>query len=560
MQTFAVPRRRLIAAAALLSLVPLAPLVARHADVGVIVQTVRGSGAAAERAVERSGGTVTRDLPIVDGFSARVPAGALATLRHEPGVRAITFDRIVVPLEDAAPPATPNAENTATMRAPEVWSAGYTGAGVTVAVIDTGVSEVPDLAGRIVPVTDDATGVVASCVNFSGEPGCQDSYGHGTFVAGVVAGNGASSGGRWSGVAPGARIVAVKLSGRDGAADVSTLLAAIQWVVSYRDRYGIRVLNLSVGSDSPQSYRIDPLNYAVERAWRAGIVVVTSASNRGPNPATITKPADDPWVVTVGAIDDRGTAGTSDDTVPNFSGRGPTLADAVAKPDLVAPGAHIVGLRAPGSALDEAFPRFVGDWYRKGSGTSFAAPAVAGTVALMLERDPSLLPDRVKHALVASARATASADPYTVGAGLLDAAAGVLATPEGTANQGLAFSDGSGSLDASRGTLRVETIDVLGGTVTISGELTQQLALFDRVGYTTLEWTGASWQGASWQGASWQGASWQGASWQGASWQGASWQGASWQGASWQSADGGGSDDAWYGTPGLAGALYGAWE
>src|SRR5207245_1877202 len=128
--------------------------------------------------------------------------------------------------------------------------------------------------------------------------------------------------------------------------------AAIQWVVSFKDRYGIKVLNLSLGTDSTQTYRTDPLNYAVERAWDSGIVVVVSASNRGPGPATISKPGDDPLVITVGAVDDRGTPGLGDDELPNFSSHGPTAADGLAKPDLVAPGGHIVSLRAPGSAID----------------------------------------------------------------------------------------------------------------------------------------------------------------------------------------------------------------
>ncbi len=259
------------------------------------------------------------------------------------------------------------------------------------AVLDTGVANVPDLAGRLVQVRNDLTGQTAPCKNLSGELDCNDRYGHGTFIAGLVAGNGASSGGKWKGVAPEASVLSVKAAGADGAADVSNILAAIQWVVSFKDRYNIRVLNLSLGTDSTQDWRVDPLNYAVERAWAAGMTVVVAASNKGPGAGTITKPADDPWVVTVGATDDRGTAGLGDDQLPDFSGRGPT-AHGLAKPDVAAPGAHVISLRAPGSTIDTQFPWYVDGSYRRGSGTSMATGVVSGAVALMLQANPGLHP------------------------------------------------------------------------------------------------------------------------------------------------------------------------
>ena len=180
------------------------------------------------------------------------------------------------------------------VRADAAWKRGITGRGVTVAVLDTEVASVPDLAGRLVQVRNDLTGRTEPCKNLSGELDCNDRYGHGTFIAGLVAGNGASSGGRWKGVAPGASILSVKAAGADGSADVSNILAAIQWVVSFKDQYNIRVLNLSLGTDSTQDWRTDPLNYAVERAWAAGMTVVVAASNRarppGPSPSRPTTP------------------------------------------------------------------------------------------------------------------------------------------------------------------------------------------------------------------------------------------------------------------------------
>ena len=372
-------------------------------SIRVIVQKSSPADPAPELAVRRLGGQVTRALPIVAGFAATVPAARAGELAGQPGVRAVTPDA-KVRVQAAAPGGgTIRSVYPKTIKADAVWKRGVTGRGVTVAVLDTGVANVPDLAGRLVQVRNDLTGQTTPCKNLSGELDCNDRYGHGTFIAGLVAGNGASSGGKWKGVAPEASVLSVKAAGADGAADVSNILAAIQWVVSFKDRYNIRVLNLSLGTDSTQDWRVDPLNYAVERAWAAGMTVVVAASNEGPGAGTITKPADDPWVVTVGATDDRGTAGLGDDQLPDFSGRGPT-AHGLAKPDVAAPGAHVISLRAPGSTIDTQFPWYVDGSYRRGSGTSMATGVVSGAVALMLQANPGFTPDRVKHALAATAK------------------------------------------------------------------------------------------------------------------------------------------------------------
>ena len=511
--------------------------------VPVVVQ-LRGDAVAGEKAVAEAGGRVTRHLPLINGLAASVPAGAVTTLASAGGVRAISLDRQVT-VQAGGGSGSPNSVYNKVVRADDAWAKGTTGSGVTVALIDTGVAGVSDLAGRVLPVTDDITGVTSPCVNFSGEPGCGDSYGHGTFIAGLIAGDGSASGGTYKGVAPGANLVSIKVAGADGSTDVSTVIAGIQWAVSFKDRYGIKVLNLSLGTDSTQSYRVDPLNYAVEKAWASGVTVVVAASNRGPEAGTISKPGDDPWVITVGAVDDRGTPGLGDDTVPNFSSRGPTAADGLAKPDVVAPGAHVVSLRAPGSAIDTQFPNYVGEAYRKGSGTSMATGVVSGTVALMLQADRTLGPDRVKHALMATARDDASADRMAVGAGLVDAYAASFAAPAGVANQGLERSTGLGSLDASRGSAKVRLASQVPTVAT--GLLTAQLGLWRPVQTLYGPWTGSSWYGSSWYGSSWYGSSWYGSSWYGSSWYGSSWYGG-FEGSSWYGS-------SWYGS-----SWYGAWE
>jgi serine protease AprX len=398
---------------------------------------------------------------------------------------------------------------------------------VTVALVDTGVAPVPDLAGRLVQVRDDLTGLVTPCENLSGELNCDDSYGHGTFVAGLVAGNGSASGGKWKGVAPDAKILSVKIAGRNGAADVSNVLAAIQWVVSFRSRYGIKVLNLSLGTDSDQSYLVDPFNYAVERAWAAGITVVVAASNTGPDPGTISKPGDDPWVITVGATDDRGTPGVADDLLPDFSSRGPTAADGLPKPDLVAPGAHMVSLRAPGSTVDTTYPNYIDGAYRQGSGTSMATGVVSGTVALLAQANPLATPNRVKFALQATARDAASDDPMAVGAGTVTADAAALSAPAGQANQGLDRSSGWGALGESRGSVQVQAEDANGTVlgVTLGATLTVQLLLWNPLGFETSGWLGTDWYLSTWYLFRFYRVGWFDSDWPGYRWRGSSWYG-----------------------------------
>ena len=518
----------------------------------VIVQGGPGEAGAAAAAVRRLGGTVTRRLDIVDGVAATVPRSVLAALEDEEGVYAVSPNRPVHVQAKAGPVEAIRSAYRDSTGASALAADGISGKGVTVALVDTGVAKVTDVTGRVLNVTDPVTGVTDRCVDFSGEGQCGDSYGHGTFMAGIIAGSGASSGGRWKGMAPAAKLVSLKVAGRDGSSDVSKVLAAIQWVVSFRQQYGIRVLNLSLGTDSTQSWTVDPLNYAVERAWQAGIVVTVAASNRGPSPRTISKPGDDPWVLTVGAVDDRGTAPIEDDRLPDFSSRGPTAAG-IAKPDVVAPGAHLVSLRAPGSAIDGLFPSYVDGSYRRGSGTSMAAAVVSGGVALLLERNPGWTPGQVKEALRTTARPAASGDPSAVGAGEVrvnDAASAAGGVPVIPASR----SNGLGSLDASRGSVRVQTDDPLG--IVLNGLLTAQLLTWDSVGFTTGNWDATTWPLSVWALRHWYATKWYGDDWQGDTFQGNNWHG-DWEGSTW---NGQRMNSDTYGKPYKGAAWYGLWE
>jgi len=525
----------------------------------VVVQA--GSVSAAAEAVRRAGGTVVRELAIVDGVAALVPAGARLQ-----GV-VVTADRPVqhASVDEGDGSVTRNVYREETKA---VWI-GPARNSVTVAIIDTGVSPVAGLADNLLQVPDPAVpGRTAACANFSAETTCDDSYGHGTFLAGLIAGEDP-----FRGMAPDAKLVSVKIAGRDGAADTSQLLAAIQYVVSFKDRLGIKVLNLSLGTDSNHDSRRDPLNRAVERAWQSGITVVVAASNRGHEGAagTISKPGDDPLVVTVGSIDDRGTTYRSDDTVPAFTAQGPVVQGTpedqlvVEKPDVVAPGVGLVSLSAPGSRIEQtAPPSTVGvAGYRRGSGTSQSAAVVSGAAALLLERR-DWTPDQVKAALVRSAHGL-DAPATIVGAGLVNVTAALLTGVTG-ATQPLPRQDSYDDIDLTRGRalvtsfacsqvrLSVDSDDctyVHGLLTALSAQGLQgpDLKPFDEGGFND-PWTGQSWYGSPWvQGQSWYGQSWYGQSWYGQSW---------YEDTGPQQTGEGTPTD--YGTALLGSAWYGVWE
>jgi serine protease AprX len=490
---------------------------------------------AAGAAVEAAGGRVTRDLWIVNGVAAEVPVAALDALRAQPGIVDVSNDDAVQVQANPSPLHSATAVYPKVVGADHLWREGINGAGVSVAVVDTGVKPVADLAGRVI-----------AGIDFSSEDDpFEDGFGHGTFVAGLIAGNGASSNGAYKGVAPNANIVSIKIAGRDGAADVSHVLAAVQWAVSFKDDYGIRVLNLSLGTDSTQTYHLSPLNSAVERAWDAGIVVTVSSSNAGPGAGTVTKPGDDPLVVTVGALDDNGSPGRGDDVMAGFSGEGPTAADGLNKPDLVAPGRSVIGLRAPGSKIDAAYPSSrVGTAYFKGSGTSFSTAVTSGSVALLLQREPALTPDQVKARLLSTAAAGPVGNVNVDGQGSLDTYAAAHAGTFDSANQGVPRSLGTGSLELDRGSLdvKIQTGFILNPLLglllpvfeLLVDNLTAQNVVFDQAEYLTSEWSGNRWYESQWDGNRWYATAWEGNRWYGNRWYDNSWSGNRWYATAWE--------------------------
>ena len=367
---------------------------AHAADAGpaqaVIVEA--SSVSAATTAVDAVGGRVDLSLPIVNGVAARISSSAAAELETNPTLR-VMADATLHPTGASFRAATSDGQGVDTQIAaldpPAGWSPDA-GRGVAVALVDTGVTPTPDLHGSRLVVGPD----------LSGEGDGLDHYGHGTFMAGLIAGDGTASAGaptRHFGVAPGATLVSVKVAGADGSTTVSRVIAGIGWVVSHRDTYGIDVLNLSFGVDAPMPYVFNPLSAAVEAAWASGIAVVVSAGNDGNG--HVTSPGSDPYVITVGAADTASTVSTSDDGVPSWSGQ--EQFRGYSKPDVVAPGVSLISLRAPGSTVDVTHPEGrVGAVYFRGTGTSMSTAVVSGAAALLLADHPAATPDDVKGALV----------------------------------------------------------------------------------------------------------------------------------------------------------------
>ena len=319
------------------------------------------------------------------------------------------------------------------IRASDLWNTNkkLQGRGIVIAVVDSGVYRTRDLDKR-----------VRANVNFSaGKHNAVDHYGHGTFVAGIVAGNGSQSAKKYVGVAPRADILNVRVSDDEGMSTESDVIKALQWVLDNKTRYNIRVANLSLNSSMPQSYHTSPLDAACEILWFNGVVVVVSAGNNGT--VTLFPPANDPFVITVGTTDDKGTLSTSDDTVATFSAYG-TTENGFAKPELVTPGRNIIGLLPENDKLTMSATHSanrIDKNYFKMSGTSVSAPIVSGAVALLLQDEPNLNPDQVKYRLIATANKNWPGYNATMaGAGYLDIYAAVNGTTLQTANTGITAS------------------------------------------------------------------------------------------------------------------------
>jgi serine protease AprX len=383
----------------------------------------------ADTEAKRLGGKLGRDLESINGKVVELPNGQLKKLADYPGVDRIVYDR---------PTAGEMNRVAVTVGARAVQQTyGYRGAGIGIAVIDSGVAAWHDdltyLGSSSLVKTKNGQRVAAFVDFVNGRTSPYDDNGHGTHVAGIIAGNGFDSLGVRAGIAPDAHLVSLKVLDQNGRGVISNVISALDWAVANKSTYNLRVINLSVGAGVSESYKTDPLTLAAKRAVDAGIVVVTAAGNLGKNVQGQTQyggigaPGNAPWVITVGAYSHEGTVVRTDDVMAGFSSRGPTAFDYEAKPDIVAPGVGTVSLSDPGGLmyLTKATALLGGTLggglpYFSLSGTSMASPVVAGSIALMLQANPSLTPNLVKAILEYTAQLYPGYDALTQGAGFLN--------------------------------------------------------------------------------------------------------------------------------------------
>jgi serine protease AprX len=431
-----------------------------------------------------------KDFRSLDGIAVQLSGAQVLALASDKHITAITPDSRVR-LSGTTP-----ADN---QKWPFVTGVNkYAGSpSATIAIVDSGIdASRPEFAGRI-----------AANVNLStlsgNSPG--DGRGHGTFVAGIAAGNLTSGRG---GAAPNAKIVSIDVMDDQGMARTSDVIAAADWILANKAPYGIKVANFSLHSSVANSFMYDPLDKAVERLWFNGVTVVVAAGNYGypDHPSGVPfAPGNDPFVITVGASDTGRSVSTNDDTAAPWSAYGYTL-DGFAKPEIAAPGRYMVGPVPVTSTLYSERPDHVVDpGYMELSGTSFAAPVVSGVAALILGKHPGFTPDQVKGALMLGAKPMPKASDLSEGVGEVNAARSVEYASPPAANKALSkfiVSDTSGA------------------------------PVFDAASWASTAKANASWASASWDSASWAEASWDSASWASASWASASWASASWDSSS----------------------------
>ncbi|MFZ3266194.1 MAG: S8 family peptidase [Terriglobales bacterium] len=432
-------------------------------SVDVIVQFHSPLNAKHHQMVASRGGRLKTELSVVKAAAYTVPAAALKALAQDPEVAYISPDRSLKGMATATSSTVTLDYHADTANAPYAWGLGLDGSGIGVAVIDSGILDMPDLQGAG-PGNSGRPRIVYN-QNFINAYFWDyfDEFGHGTHVAGIVGGDGNRSTGNqdfytFKGIAPNVNLVNLRVLDQNGAGTDSEVISAIQTAVLLKSTYNIRVINLSLGRPVYESYTLDPLCQAVEAAYRAGIVVVVAAGNDGRDNSegtngygTIYAPGNDPYVITVGAMKTMGTPTRSDDLIATYSSKGPTAIDHIAKPDLVAPSNDVISLYNPFFNLAQLYPAnevphsvyqtnggsSVSNTYFVLSGTSMAAPMVSGAAVLMLQQNPALTPDQVKATLMLTSSKTfpqysSYTDPttaitytdqydvFTVGAGYLD--------------------------------------------------------------------------------------------------------------------------------------------
>ena len=426
------------------------------------------------------GGAVIKELHIINAIVAEMEAETAVYLALDASVNWVSIDGVVEsagkPPKDPPPNTLPENYYLDTLDVRQVWDMGYDGSGISVAVIDSGIAKDLDFSNikRIPSFSPNSASI-------------SDVYGHGTHVAGIIGGNGNYSTGTYMGIAPGVSLISLKIGDDTGMAYESDTVDAMQWVLDNKDAYNIRVVNLSINSTIEQSYHTSPLDAATEILWFNGVVVVASAGNKGPAGSYNTvdaAPANDPFIITVGATDENGTSRVRDDDIAPYSAFGRTM-DGFDKPDIVAPGTSIVSVLSQHSPWAVEFPDRVvlnGEYFRL-SGTSMAAPMVSGAVALLLQDEPHLNPDQVKYRLLNTANKIKDEDGYFY----LDVYAAVTGTTTESANTGI---------EASR--------------LLWTGD--------DPINWDNVNWGSVNWGSVNWGSVNWGSVNWGSVNWGSVSW------------------------------------------
>jgi serine protease AprX len=492
----------------------------------VIVQGSRGTKSAAvagqvgssEKSKPGKAKGLMKSFTSVNGVSAELTGAQIVDLAKRPGILAITLDaRIRLSAQFANDQTWVDSAGVSDFYVGQALSSLNVPA---IAIVDSGVAAGrTDFGGRVVKQVT-MTNLLPNAIG--------DGRGHGTFVAGIAAGSKAG----YAGAAPTAPIVSIDVMDDNGMAMTSDVIAAADWILANKTRYNIRVANFSLQSTVPASFMYDPLDKAVEKLWFNGVVVVAAAGNYGVDgqPTTVAyAPGNDPFVISVGASDTNNTGWTAnDDTAAPWSAYGYTL-DGFAKPDIGAPGRSLVGPVPTLSTMPLEHPeRVTSSGYMWMSGTSFSAPIVSGAAALILAKNPNWTPDKVKGALMLTARPTAAAS-MSLGVGELNAKAAFDVSSPPNPNLGLnqfVGADGTGGV----------AFDSASWANSANASASWNQASWNQASWNQASWANASWNAASWNQASWNQASWSSASWNAASWAAASWAAASWNAASWAAA------------------------
>ncbi len=471
-------------------------------------------------------------LPIIQGAAGYATSAGIQAISQMPQVAAVDQDAVVRARRPANAGASWPAGNLTSLypqevNATNVWQQsvyGYT-QGVTVAVLDSGVA--PD-----VDLTDNQNRIVAQ-VSFADptNPQQPDPGGHGTHIAGTIAGDGTRSNGQFVGMDPHANIASVRVLDQKGNGRVSSVLRGLSWVLGHKRDLNIKVVNLSFGAPPLGAYPTDPLAAGVEVAWKHGITVVTAAGNQGPSSGNVESPGIDPYVITVGSTDDAGTVTLNDDTLAWFSSWGTPTAS-TQKPDLVAPGRKIVSIRVPGSTLDTLLPDHVviarnGSKYFRLTGTSMSTGIVTGAVALLLERYPNLTPDQVKQILVTSTQPfgqNASPPPAgAAGSGLLNCYTAYNSTNRASADRGLRLADGGARL----------VYPLIYGGPLVWKDPSYQGITWSAFTWATLPWTTPAWDNIAWDNIAWDNIAWDNIAWDQTSWDNIAWDNIAWDSSEW---------------------------